>query len=279
MDFRRARPRARNLERCGEGVIDFALVFARCLSSSLSSTPPRTTPSRSLSFSYFDTPAPPSRSLTPFSLHDAASLRASSPAPPAFPTTSARHFLRATRTAIPFAGTPDPGAPVGGTTAPMGWSAHGGALVFGRATRVHVKTLGADVGESTADGRFYLREFECLGACANAPVLWVDDDFYEDLTPETTKQLLVALKEAALKTGAGGNAPGLAGDAGKDEVAGQSTGQRIKLGGEGYTAQGVSIPSPGPLSSRTSCEPAAGQTTLLSEPLTGEQMLRKDGAF
>lgn len=54
--------------------------------------------------------------------------------------------------------------------------------------------LGCDVGESTEDGRFFLREFECLGACANAPVLWVDDDFYEDLDYEKTRAVLAALK-------------------------------------------------------------------------------------
>lgn len=54
--------------------------------------------------------------------------------------------------------------------------------------------LGCDVGESTEDGRFFLREFECLGACANAPVLWVDDDFYEDLDYERTRAVLAALK-------------------------------------------------------------------------------------
>ena len=55
-------------------------------------------------------------------------------------------------------------------------------------------TLGIDIGESTPDGRFFLREFECLGACANAPVLWVNDDFYEDLDYERTKAVLETLK-------------------------------------------------------------------------------------
>jgi NADH-quinone oxidoreductase E subunit len=54
--------------------------------------------------------------------------------------------------------------------------------------------LGVDVGESTPDGRFYLREFECLGACANAPVLWIDDDFYEDLDYARTKEIVETLK-------------------------------------------------------------------------------------
>lgn len=55
------------------------------------------------------------------------------------------------------------------------------------------EVLGCEPGESSADGRFYLREFECLGACANAPVLWIDDDFYEDLTYETAKAVLEAV--------------------------------------------------------------------------------------
>jgi NADH-quinone oxidoreductase subunit E len=53
--------------------------------------------------------------------------------------------------------------------------------------------LGVGIGESTPDGRFFLREFECLGACANAPVLWIDDDFYEDIDYAGTKAVLEAL--------------------------------------------------------------------------------------
>lgn len=55
------------------------------------------------------------------------------------------------------------------------------------------ETLGVGIGESTADGRFFLREFECLGACSNAPVLWIDDDFYEDIDYAGTKAVLEAL--------------------------------------------------------------------------------------
>lgn len=54
--------------------------------------------------------------------------------------------------------------------------------------------LGIDVGESTPDGRFFLREFECLGACANAPMMWIDDFYYEDLTYDSTKAVIEALK-------------------------------------------------------------------------------------
>ncbi|KAI8074065.1 thioredoxin-like [2Fe-2S] ferredoxin-domain-containing protein [Gongronella butleri] len=54
--------------------------------------------------------------------------------------------------------------------------------------------LGIQVGETTKDGMFTLVEVECAGACANAPVMAINDDYYEDLTPETTKKLLDNLK-------------------------------------------------------------------------------------
>ena len=53
--------------------------------------------------------------------------------------------------------------------------------------------LGIKVGESTPDMRFFLREFECLGACANAPMMWIDDDYYEDLTYDSTRAIVEAL--------------------------------------------------------------------------------------
>lgn len=56
------------------------------------------------------------------------------------------------------------------------------------------EALGVEIGESTDDGRFYLREFECLGACANAPILWVDDDYYEDLDGPKATAIIEALK-------------------------------------------------------------------------------------
>ncbi len=54
--------------------------------------------------------------------------------------------------------------------------------------------LGIRVGESTPDMRFFLREFECLGACANAPMMWIDDDYYEDLTYDSARALVEALR-------------------------------------------------------------------------------------
>jgi NADH-quinone oxidoreductase E subunit len=57
--------------------------------------------------------------------------------------------------------------------------------------------LGIDMGQTTADRLFSMREVECLGACVNAPVIQVNDDFYEDLDAETTARLLDALARGA----------------------------------------------------------------------------------
>lgn len=54
--------------------------------------------------------------------------------------------------------------------------------------------LGIKNGETTADGLFTLLEVECLGACANAPMVQLNDDYYECLTPATTIELLEACK-------------------------------------------------------------------------------------
>lgn len=54
--------------------------------------------------------------------------------------------------------------------------------------------LGIHTGETTGDGMFTLMEVECLGACVNAPMVQINDDYYEDLTPESMKQLLIELK-------------------------------------------------------------------------------------
>ena len=84
---------------------------------------------------------------------------------------------------------------------------------------------------------FTFIEVECLGACVNAPMIQINDDYYEDLTPETIKSLLTALKESA-------------GDVAK-------------------------APKPGPLSGRESCENSNGITNLTSEPW-GTETTRQD---
>ena len=51
-------------------------------------------------------------------------------------------------------------------------------------------------GETSKDGLFTLTEVECLGACVNAPMMQVNNEwFYEDLTPETTVAILKDWKE------------------------------------------------------------------------------------
>lgn len=56
------------------------------------------------------------------------------------------------------------------------------------------KRLGITIGETTPDGQFSLTEVECLGACVNAPIIQVNDDFYEDLDGPATERLIDALK-------------------------------------------------------------------------------------
>jgi len=55
------------------------------------------------------------------------------------------------------------------------------------------RKLGIELGGSTPDGLFTLVEVECLGACVNAPILQVNDDFHEDLDGNSTEALLDAL--------------------------------------------------------------------------------------
>jgi NADH-quinone oxidoreductase subunit E len=54
--------------------------------------------------------------------------------------------------------------------------------------------LGLELGQTSDDGAFTLREVECLGACVNGPVMQVDQDYYEDLDAAKTKAVLEAIK-------------------------------------------------------------------------------------
>ena len=56
------------------------------------------------------------------------------------------------------------------------------------------RKLGIGIGETTADGQFSLTEVECLGACVNAPIIQINDDFYEDLDGSSTEALIDALR-------------------------------------------------------------------------------------
>lgn len=55
--------------------------------------------------------------------------------------------------------------------------------------------LGIKTGQSTPDGKFFLkREEECLAACNNAPMMMVDHVYYENLTPESAVEVLEKIK-------------------------------------------------------------------------------------
>ena len=53
---------------------------------------------------------------------------------------------------------------------------------------------GAEMGTSSADGRFYLEAVECQGGCTNAPMMVVDGVYHEDLTPADVEKILGAVK-------------------------------------------------------------------------------------
>jgi len=138
------------------------------------------------------------------------------------------------------------------------------------------ETLGIHHGQTTADGLFTMTEVECLGACANAPMVQINDDYYEDLTYDTTVSLLKALKAASEATGANlGGADGLA-TKNSNAAMGAAGEEALKSQGRSIGVGNLRIPSPGPLSGRRSCEPAGGLTCLTSEPW-GNETLRKDG--
>lgn len=54
---------------------------------------------------------------------------------------------------------------------------------------------GIKPGQTTKDGKFTVIEVECQGACSNAPMMVIGDDFYEDLTAETTRKILDAFSK------------------------------------------------------------------------------------
>ncbi|XP_060679828.1 NADH dehydrogenase [ubiquinone] flavoprotein 2, mitochondrial isoform X1 [Hemiscyllium ocellatum] len=89
------------------------------------------------------------------------------------------------------------------------------------------KKLGISIGETTPDKLFTVTEVECLGACVTAPMVQINDNYYEDLTPKDMEEIIDELK------------------AGK-----------IPKPGPRYRIQ----------SGRFSCEPANGLTSLLEPP-------------
>lgn len=75
-------------------------------------------------------------------------------------------------------------------------------------------------------------------------MLQINDDYYEDLTPESIKTLLSALKDSSTETAAG---------------------------------KKVQVPAPGPMTGRQSCENSAGITNLQNPVWDPETMMRTDG--
>jgi NADH-quinone oxidoreductase subunit E len=56
-----------------------------------------------------------------------------------------------------------------------------------------IKKLGIKFGETTLDGRFTLKEVECLGACVNAPMMQIGNTYYENLTEKKLDQIINSL--------------------------------------------------------------------------------------
>jgi len=138
--------------------------------------------------------------------------------------------------------------------------------------------LGIKAGETTKDGLFTFVEVECLGACVNAPMVQINDDFYEDLTPESITSLLKAFQASASAVETTSSSPNV--EAGKGALTGED--KNVKSGSDiGEDAgriskkDGVAIPAPGPMSGRKTCENLKGLTNLTSEPWSTE-VFRKD---
>jgi NADH-quinone oxidoreductase E subunit len=60
--------------------------------------------------------------------------------------------------------------------------------------KITKEKLGIEMEETTADGLFTLRAVECLGACVNAPVVQINDDYFEDLNTDNFLKILEDLK-------------------------------------------------------------------------------------
>jgi NADH:ubiquinone oxidoreductase subunit E len=63
-----------------------------------------------------------------------------------------------------------------------------------RITALIKKKIGIEPGQTTADGRFTLSEVECLASCGTAPMMQVNDCYYENLTEEKLGEILDSLK-------------------------------------------------------------------------------------
>ena len=57
------------------------------------------------------------------------------------------------------------------------------------------EVTGCSLGETSDDKKFTIVEVECLGACCNAPMVQINDDYFEDLNEDNFKRLLINLKD------------------------------------------------------------------------------------
>ena len=57
------------------------------------------------------------------------------------------------------------------------------------------EVTGCSLGETSKDKKFTVVEVECLGACCNAPMVQINDDYFEDLNEDIFKRLLINLKD------------------------------------------------------------------------------------
>ena len=62
-------------------------------------------------------------------------------------------------------------------------------------TQTCKKKLGIELGETTKDNKFTLVEVECLGACVDAPLVQINNDYHENLTPESMEKLIDKLSK------------------------------------------------------------------------------------
>ena len=88
------------------------------------------------------------------------------------------------------------------------------------------EVTGCGLGETSEDGAFTVVEVECLGACCNAPMVQINDEYYEDLTADSFKDVLETLKRG--ETPKPGSQSGRAGS--------EPTGERASLTGAGEGA-------------------------------------------
>ncbi|MGF1631084.1 MAG: NADH-quinone oxidoreductase subunit NuoE [Kiloniellaceae bacterium] len=95
------------------------------------------------------------------------------------------------------------------------------------------KKLGVGLREVTDDGLFSIIEVECLGACANAPMVQINDFYYEDLTPERMAEIIDELRaDEEVKVGSQIGRLGSAPEGGPQTLLNLPAGQGTGAGGD-----------------------------------------------